>query len=496
MDQWENNSVVATPVASLSSLLPNTSMNVEDDELPMLPRMPSDNSPKRVRRRARFSNDTVAASTLVAGPSPDLVISTLIDSLTAISHHARDQLKREFNADAVRPSHSPDTQDLLPQDSFFVDIPVHRRLIPVPNEDYDDGDGDVAAAPVVRFNRGPPEPKSKESKTDRSGSYLTAMASDPSLSVRNSLQSLHSEGAPGSIGVLSIGRPRDSSTSQAASLRSARSLSRNESEPAQQPSPQDLVLPRRSNTSTSKHDWVTARFSFEPEDDRHHWKIDTDSASRSDSPSASQGEHNESHTNSPLNAALGRGDLGNHLIPTRRSSRKSDSRSDFGEGYRHSTGGSRDLKDLNIDEDLIGSDDSTVRRIRELQEAREKRQSEWRKESRRSFDRSDRAGKRHSAPSPKAIHKTNTYQSSKLSVTEVLVESEQEASPDISARIDASDLASMPALIVPDTDDGPVSLASPTRAPQPPRSSQTTPTPTARALSAPLKTTRHQVLGL
>ena len=475
-------------------------MDFENDELPPLPRMPSATSPKRVRRRPRFSRDTAVASTVVPSPSPDQVISTLIDSLTAISQDARDQLKREFQSDnlqGLRQESASESQRPPSQDSFYVDIPVHRDHDPLPNDDYEDSDGDVAAAPVIRFTRAPPEPKQKGNKKDTTGLYLNTMGSDPNLSVRNSIQSLRSEGTPGSIGVPSIERANGSSTSLAGSIRSSRSLIQTEHDQFRDQTLQHSVPSRRSSTTTTgKHDRTKARFSFEVEDDIEgtFLRVDTDTAKHLDS---SPSDNPETNTSSPLNALLGRG-VGEHLIPSRRSSRRRSSQSDNTEGYRHSVGGSTDLRDLNIDEDLLGSDDSTVRRIRELQEARERRQNEWRKESRRSLDRSDRPGKRHSAPSPKATHRTSTYQGSKLSVTEVLVESEQET-PDLSARVDASDLADLPALITPSaTDSAPLTPIpiSPSHRPVLPRSAQSTPTPATNALTSHIQTSPPRSLSI
>ena len=368
-----------------------------------------------------------------------------------------------------------------------MDIHVHRSCDPAPNDVEDESDPDGAAAPVIRFTRAPLEPQNKEGQ-GKAVLYLHAnMNSDPNLSVRSSVQSLRSDRASTSMGVPSIERPNGSSTSLAGSVRSGRSLSMIEREnlhPKEQHL-QHLIPSRRSSTNTTRHDRSKYRFSFEMGDDIEtpSLRLNTEMANGSE---GTPSENGETHTSSPLNALIGRGELGDHLIPSRRSSRRRSTQSDTIEGYRHSIGGSRDLKDLNIDEDLLGSDDSTVRRIRELQEAREKRQSEWRNESRRSFERFDRSGKRHSAPSPKASNRTSTYQGSKLSVTEVLVESEQETNsdqaapdPDLSARVDASDLLDLPALVTPPVDDEPLTpiLGAAGHQPQLQSGAQNTPAP-------------------
>ncbi len=463
-------------------------MDFEDDELPPLPHMPTASSPKRVRRRPRFLKDTVVASAVVASPGPDQVISTLIDSLTAISQGARDQLKREFSSDnlqGLRNEGAREPQRPPSQDSFYVDIPVHRSYDPLPNDVDDESDPDVAAAPVIRFTRAPSDSKGK-GKKDRAALYMTAnMSSGPNLSVRSSVQSLRSDGASGSMGVPSIGRPNGSSTSLTGSARSFGSHSKTDDEYPKEQTLQHLVPSRRSSTKTTRHDRSKYRFSFEMGDDKEDptSRLDTETASKLESTPSETGS---AHANSPLNTLLGRGELGDHLIPSRRSSRRHSTQSDTHESYRHSIAGSRDLKDLRIDEDLIGSDDSTIRRIRELQEARERRQSEWRNESRRSFDRFDRPSKRHSAPSPKATHRTSTYQGSKLSFTEVLVESEQESNshPDLSARVDASDLLDLPALVSPPIDDGPLTplLGMTGLSPQLQDNTQSSPTPAIAGL--------------
>lgn len=85
---------------------------------------------------------------------------------------------------------------------------------------------------------------------------------------------------------------------------------------------------------------------------------------------------------------VARSDLNENLIPSRRSSLRS--------GRRQSSRGSKDLKSLNIDQDLIEENHETVQRIRELQQARERRHNEWSKEAKRS----DKAAKRASFPNP------------------------------------------------------------------------------------------------
>lgn len=88
---------------------------------------------------------------------------------------------------------------------------------------------------------------------------------------------------------------------------------------------------------------------------------------------------------------IARTDLNENLIPSRRSSLRS--------GRRQSSRGSKDLKSLNIDQDLIEENHETVQRIRELQQARERRHYEWKKEAKRSDKTAKRSSMPHSSPS-------------------------------------------------------------------------------------------------
>ena len=104
---------------------------------------------------------------------------------------------------------------------------------------------------------------------------------------------------------------------------------------------------------------------------------------------------------SPDSPATSSPGLENHLIPSRRSSiRRSVVDPTRDRDSKRASVSSQDLRDLQIDEGLIAEDHSTVRRIKELQDAKEKRQSEWRRDGRKS----DRP-KRNSMPSPTSVHK-------------------------------------------------------------------------------------------
>ncbi|ETN36489.1 uncharacterized protein HMPREF1541_08767 [Cyphellophora europaea CBS 101466] len=413
-------------------------MDVEHDELPPLPQLSSNTSPKRPRRRPPIGPRTAfVSSAVVPHPGPDQVISTLIDSLTAISQSARDQLKLDLAADAPlntvhseRPSDDFDFDGPPSPGSYYAESAFAASIIPASDVD-DDSDGDAAAPPVIRFSRAPPVlPKRRSKKLGSSQSFNT-MLSDRSISIRTSMQSMRSQDGSNAQSLNVLNKRNNSVTSLALSMMSSRSRKTSPVKTSRNPSPQPRPEPGPPASATPVQ----------------HGPSEQDSSpKRRDSTSNDRGD--DSHASSTL-SPLNREKLEEHLIPSRQSSIRKAER--MGQ-HRHSTG-SRDLKDLKIDEELIGSDDSTVRRIRELQEAREKRHSEWRKESALSPERSS---KRHSAPSPKPLRRSSTYQSSKLSVTEVLVESEQEASPQLSARVNATDLVLMPALVATGNDDSPL----------------------------------------
>ncbi|KAJ9664225.1 hypothetical protein H2198_000443 [Neophaeococcomyces mojaviensis] len=140
----------------------------------------------------------------------------------------------------------------------------------------------------------------------------------------------------------------------------------------------------------------------------------------------------DSRTLSSLSPST-RADLNENLIPSRRSSLRN--------GMKRASTSSKDLKSLNIDEDLIEENDTTVQRIRELQQAREKRHNEWRKEARRS----EKAANRMSLANPSPVRRTSSARNSWHS--KVLDTPELEEPPNLSARLDGNDLAAMPAFL-------------------------------------------------
>lgn len=132
-----------------------------------------------------------------------------------------------------------------------------------------------------------------------------------------------------------------------------------------------------------------------------------------------------------------RSNLNDNLIPSRRSSLRSNN--------RRTSRTSKDLKSLNIDQDLIEENNETVQRIRELQEQREKRQKEWRREARRA----EKDAKRMSVPnpSPSTIRSTGSVRSSWHPKIEETVEPKQEEPPSLTASVNATDLLTLPAFV-------------------------------------------------
>jgi pimeloyl-ACP methyl ester carboxylesterase len=426
-------------------------MDVEHDDLPPLPQLSTNSSPKRLRRRPPITSASadsptiVSSSAVVSTPGPDQILTTLIDSLTAISQSARDQLKNDFAYDPSQNEHDFSREERdeyferpASSGSLYAESAFNPSIIPA-SELGDDSDNDAAEAPVIGFTRPSTTPSKKKRRPNKlnSSKSFNVMLSDRSVSLRTSFQSLRSQDvANASPDPPFLTKRSSSATSLARSIIGVRSRSPRKASPpavSRSQSPAQTPTPEAQSPATST---VLESPSPAAEDARPREHAEPSASSPAD-------DSQMSNTLSPLH----RENLGEHLIPNRQSSLRTPGRKGH---HRHSTG-SRDLRDLNIDEDLIGSEDSTVRRIKELQEAREKRHSEWRKE-----ERPERPQKRHSAPSPKALRRSNTYQSSKLSVTEVLVESEHETTPQLSAQIGAADLALMPALTVPAHDNGPL----------------------------------------
>jgi hypothetical protein len=253
-------------------------------------------------------------------------------------------------------------------------------------------------APVVHFV--------KPSVLSSSPSHGTA--SPGRLSFRRSLQSLVPEDAA-SIGIASAEHNLlASSASIASSIRSGRSRN------LRKTTSKDAVLDSQSASSLRNgkssegfglnvfgksaktlRPALSSRSLTDGSVQAHSMKLDSQSngsagwvRERSSSALAPVSPHESISSISITNGAV---------IPSRRSSLRHSVNGSPGVKQtrparkRHSSAGSRDLSHLNIDPELIEEDHQTVRRIRELQEAKEKRERDIRRNE-RSKSRSPMAG--------------------------------------------------------------------------------------------------------
>ncbi|KAL2430582.1 hypothetical protein ABEF95_011350 [Exophiala dermatitidis] len=367
------------------------------------------------------------------------VITSLIDSLTVPA--AAEPESSEYSGEHILRIQSQRSGRRTLSTSLNLDQIDQDLHDPVPVDDSNKGE--VAAAPVIGYARRPPVLPKRKSKPR----FYSLNMSQSTLAHRESMQSLKSRTESDSIGIPSIGRRHGSSASSTFSLISGLSA----------PPRKETTEQMRENEKALSKPIPPKRFSSDrrrktaplcgPDQEKENTYADRHTSLDGFSSSSTQSGKptDESPTVTPL-TRVSRSDLGNHMIPSRRSSlrRSATGLSDTShESVRHSmTVGN--LKDLAIDSELIDGDSSTVRRIRELQEAREKRQKEWRHEARKS----ERAAKRHTIAGPKMSRRSSSYLSSSLSVAEVVTESPEAESPvELSACLTADDLASMPALV-------------------------------------------------
>ncbi|KIX93062.1 uncharacterized protein Z520_11335 [Fonsecaea multimorphosa CBS 102226] len=372
-------------------------------------------------------------------PESVQVISSLIDSLSKISASSYARQDLGVNAGIHIPGDlSVRSNSTEPPNADDLD----REQNDPPTAD-DSSEGEAAAAPVIKYARRPPLLSKRSS---RSFIHSINMNSQTGLATRESIQSLKSRAESDSVGVPSIERRDRSSASSTFSFVSGLSATHRKptTESMREMAATRPIPPRR--VSSDRRRKTESLYSMDHEKE-NRWPT---RASSIDGRSSMGAQADPAPAESPTITALrlSRGDLGSHMIPSRRSSlrRSVTGISDVSQDQqnRHSFSG-RDLKELNIDSELIEGDNSTVRRIRELQEAREKRQKEWRNEARKS----ERAAKRHTIATPKMSRQgSSPYQTSRLSVTEVVVESPEVESPlDLSATVNGSELADMPAFI-------------------------------------------------
>lgn len=430
-------------------------MDLEHDALPPLPQIHTPTSIKQSRLKSSSSHPALITSTVLSTPSPTEVISTLINSLTALSESAREQLRRELDTDDPIPSHTVESGSIhRPENSDLEDLSQKSNVENAPQTEDDLNDEDVAAAPVVRFSRSPPRLKRKSRKNlfiHTNASWSQQILSPRLLTPRRSMQSLVHRDEYGIMGRPSVERLNGSTTSLPFSTTQLRS--------PREPHLSTLTCdqtPVKSLQESPLSSVAQMSDDAQPEEDAkqemNHPRGETTPTPSPVEEKASPAQSHTSpsstdtHSSSAINALspLSRSDLRDRLIPYRRSSLGRGARNvvDGQDGHRHSTG-SRDLKSLSIDDDLIEDDNSTVRRIRQLQEAREQRQKEWRSEARKS----EKPSKRLSLPSPATVQRQASYQSTKLTIPEIREEKENDSSVRLSARITAADLADMPTIL-------------------------------------------------
>ena len=368
-----------------------------------------------------------APSRISAIVSPE-VISSLISSLAAISSPTERYFDTIVNA-----------SDLDTYPSRPADAPVVPRVPDTTNDIFGMATVTERNYSLRNFASGGPHVSPRGSR-DQSLSPNSYHPRTNALRPQVSGSSTRSDfDESQSIGVPSIGPPhRSSNSSLASSMSKCKTNGGNNSEQTS-----ELNTPIQEDISTlagsgeflgatqSLHDPSESKENLPPKDTPRPFSLLQLKTQNSPGQPASNSE-------SPINSSPG---LGNHLIPSRHSSlRINPSDGPKPRDSKRFSTSSRDLKDLNIDQDLIAEDHSTVRRIRELQEAKEKRMSEWHKDGRKPERQ-----KRNSAPSPKSLHKMPSRHSTQsvvgivMEVPEKDVKSSKARTPSPDARDPARD---------------------------------------------------------
>jgi pimeloyl-ACP methyl ester carboxylesterase len=368
-----------------------------------------------------------------AQPTSPEVISNLITSLSAIStpleNHFNNLPDIDDNPSLVsynprpipRAGHSP-RKDLSRspsrQGGFGQDYGAYNNVLEE-EEGFQPGTEDAAMAPVVHFVK----PSGSTSSLSRGGN------SPNRLSFRRSQQSLRPPDDAAGISLpIMEHNLLTSSASVASSIRSGRSrnlrktpskdtgLDRQSPSPLRSPQsseglglnvftrPIKTLRPARSNRSLT--DSLTQA-----------------QGTKAESPSNGSGGFVKERSSSTLAPVSPRDSISSvslsngAIIPSRRSSLRHSINGSPGAKQqirptrkRHSSG-SRDLSHLNIDPDLIEEDHQTVRRIRELQEAKEKRERDIRRDVRRG----EISRSRGSIPGPQPLQRSISSQNPPLS---------------------------------------------------------------------------------
>jgi pimeloyl-ACP methyl ester carboxylesterase len=274
--------------------------------------------------------------------------------------------------------------------------------------------------------KAPTPVKPKTSSKHSSSSVLGFRASQTSLSVRQSQQNLQGSSDAASIGMPSIDRMHNSSTTSLASsadTAQGRGLKHKKSREALSERVNGVAPEENGDRQRTGLLSGAAQF-LRPVRSRQSLKNETISTSRNTSPRpelprAGTSRNSGLSATSPVSpishrsshSAASNGALNGHLIPSRRSSLRYSVSGSIREDEQKRY--SVNLEDMAIDQTLIEEDHSTVKRIRELQEAKERRQKESRKESKKS----DRA-KSNSSFGSKHLWRPSSRQSSHMSIAE------------------------------------------------------------------------------
>lgn len=328
----------------------------------------------------------------ISGLASPEVISSLISSLTAISAPSERLQDAHINASVF--SHKTDPMLGAQEPVLSNSQPPQGATspqLPIPNE------LEMKTTKVENTIQSPME-------LERPQATTSLLLSPSTLSPQKSESSIKSQDDTVSVGNQSIEQPlRSSASSLASSLNNAGAsgvvLSEHVNGVSRSRVQESAVLGLDNKeyvrSTGSKQDFVYS-------------KENTPSPQKPRPLSLLQFKAPHSPSLGPVGHESSQSAIGNHLIPSRHSSlRYSLSERPRSRDSKRLSTSSRDLKDLNIDQDLIEEEHSTVRRIRELQEAKERRHNEWRREARKSERR-----KHTSMPSPSSTYKPLAHQGS------------------------------------------------------------------------------------
>ncbi len=390
-------------------------------------------------------------STKSQPPSPE-VISSLISSLAAIStpaEHHFEKLPRigskKSDTSSVAPSYRSSLKAVAadsvvharavsrsppPQQGFGVDYGAYKQPEEIDQESY--LIANTAYAPIIRM--------SKQRAPSRSRS------STPTLNASRSQQSLHSKDESASIG-----RPSTEPGLQPPSANGTLTKSGGIARLIVRKLSKEVVSNGHNKQPSSPAPWDSGETSkpsangLRPPDSHNSFregKVDKGISERRSSPVSPQ---TSSHAGPSIlqpqmpssTRTLERpGGIGSgRIIPSRQSSLHYTIAASPGNKTSNSLRHGRGSKDLRIGQDVLEEEDSTVRRIRELQKQKEKREREQKKET----GRAEKKRSRNSMPGPAPRQRTMSDQSSRHSVADIMPKAPDQAETLVE---DDNDLAS------------------------------------------------------